>query len=55
MTNEEQIEEILIEASSLNLREAVLDRVRELKVGKKSYDSASLYEQAFQEVLKKYE
>ena len=55
MTNEEHIEEILIEASSLNLREAVLNRVHELKKGKKSYDSASLYEQAFQEVLKKFE
>lgn len=55
MTNEEHIEEILIEASSLNIREAVLDRVLELKQGKKSYDSASLYEQAFQEILKKYE
>jgi hypothetical protein len=55
MTNEEQIEEILIEASSLNLRTEVLDRVHELKKGKKSYDSASLYEQAFQEILKERE
>ena len=55
MTNEEQIEEILMEASSLNIRTEVLDRAYELKKGKKSYDSASLYEQAFQEILKERE
>jgi hypothetical protein len=60
MTNEEHIEEILVEASSLNIRNEVLDKVSELKKSMASVrggfrahiDSASLYEKAFQEVLK---
>ena len=60
MTNEEHIEEILVEASSLNIRNEVLDKFSELKKsmvsprgGTRVYiDSASLYERAFQEVLK---
>jgi hypothetical protein len=63
MTNEEHIEEILIEASSLNIRNEVLNKVSELKKNMLSprggmrvhIDSASLYEKAFQEVLKEKE
>jgi len=51
MTNEEEIEEILIEASSVGMREEVIEYVKQLLQTDKTLRIVDVYNQAYTELV----
>ncbi len=52
MTNEQQIEEILVEASAFGLRVEVLETARQIMDENPNLDRVDAYQQAFSEWVK---
>ena len=52
MTNEQQIEEILVEASAFGLRLEVLSTARQIMDDNPNVDKVDAYQQAFSEWVK---
>ncbi len=52
MTNEQQIEEILVEASAFGLRVEVLETARQIMDENPKMDKVDAYQQAFSEWVK---